>query len=112
MKTIWIKNDPLTKIISGEKTIEGRLNKGIFKKINIGESVVFSSKDSSCLVKIININSFNNFYELLKYDLKSTLPGINTINEGVSKYLSYYSNEKQKKYGVLGIHISVISNSL
>lgn len=112
MKTIWIKNDPLNKIISGEKTIEGRLNKGIFKTINIGESVVLSSKDNSCLVKIINIRHFNNFYELLKCNLKNTLPEMNSVDEGSSKYLSYYSNEKQQKYGVLGIHISVISNSL
>ena len=110
MKTIWIKENPLNNIISGHKIIEGRLHNGLFKNLNLGESIIFSCKSKKCLVKIINIMRFNNFNELLsKYNIHNVLPGISTITEGVEHYNNIYSRKKILDCGVLAIHIKLIS---
>ena len=109
MKTIWIKDDPLQNIISGKKIIEGRLNKGIFRSINEGEKVAFCSQKKYCEVKIININKFNNFYDMLTfYNFYDVLPFANSVMDGVSKYSTYYKTKDIEKYGVLGIQLEVI----
>ena len=37
--------------------------------------------------------------------LKRTLPGFNSINDGVNIYYSFYSKEQENMYGVLAIEI-------
>ena len=109
MKTIWIKEYPLNKIISGDKTIECRLNKGLFKNIIINEMIMLSSKNKQCKVKIINIERFNNFNDLFYHnDIKNVLPGINTIDRGIEHYNKLYSSKKILNFGVLALHIELI----
>jgi ASC-1-like (ASCH) protein len=109
MITIWIKEIPFNNILSNKKTIEGRLNKGIFKKLNSDDIIKLSCKNNFCKVKITKINKFSNFNDfLMNESINNILPDIKNVSEGIKKYHTYYSPEKEIKYGVLGIHIKLI----
>jgi ASC-1-like (ASCH) protein len=109
MKTIWIKENPLNKIFSGEKTVEGRLNIGLFKELKVNEVIILSCKTKNCKVKIINIEKFNNFNELFcQNSIKNVLPSISALNKGIEHYNKIYSKKNIYKFGVLALHIELI----
>ena len=109
MKTIWIKNEAFKNIVSGRKIIEGRLNKGIFRSIELNEILLLSTKEKSCKVKIINIEKFNNFNEMFScYNINIILPDKIDINDGIQHYLNIYKQKDIDKYNVLGLHIKLI----
>lgn len=109
MKSIWIRDNPFNDIIRGHKTIEGRLNKGIFKKIEHNEVILLCTKTQNCKVKIIKIDQFNNFKDMLvDNNLKKTLPNIDSVKNGVIHYNKIYSEKNILKYGVLGLHMMLI----
>ena len=43
----------------------------------------------------------------MKEKLKNCLPGIDTIEEGVSVYYKYYKKEDEDKYKIIAINIKV-----
>ena len=56
---------------------------------------------------VISIHHHKNFKNMLRsHRLKNTLPGINSIKEGVNIYSKFYSDTDVSKYGVLAIKIS------
>lgn len=99
-------------IKSGAKTIELRLNDEKRQRIKIGDTIEFINTDTNELLsrEIINLFKFNSFKELYmslpllkcgytEKDISSAKPEDMDI---------YYSPERQKKYGVLGIEIKAV----
>jgi len=96
-------------IKEGLKKVEGRLNKGNFAEMEIGDLIIFKNNGNQCKIKITKINHFTSFKEyLMKKKLSRCLPGINSIDEGVSVYHKFYSIADVKKYGILAINIKLI----
>ena len=96
-------------IKSGEKTIEGRKNKGDFKKMQPGDIVKWICSDDSVLTEITGKRSYKTFKEYLETEgLNKCLPGIETIEAGVAIYHKYYTLEDEAKYGALAIEIKKI----
>jgi ASC-1-like (ASCH) protein len=99
-----------TFIKKGIKTIEGRLNKGSFTDICIGDTVIWFTSNSAEQVKtkIVKINKYDSFYKYLKKEkLKHTLPNVKNIEDGVAIYYKFYTHVDEHKYGVLAIHIKL-----
>ena len=97
----------------GIKTCEGRLNKGDFLKMKVNDTIKFFNEDftfkRSYSVKITKITKYNTFENYLRgKTLKKTLPGINTIKDGLQIYYQYYSKEDEKKFKIIAIDIEVI----
>lgn len=94
-------------IQKGEKTIEGRLNKGSTANIREGDIVEWSNNDSdSFQTKVVRIKYYSTFREMmLKESLGNVLPGIETIDDGVKIYQQYYSTSDEKKYGVVALKL-------
>ena len=106
---IPVKEPWFSFICNGDKTIEGRLNKGIFSKFTIGDYVIFQNKNNSCKTQITNINEYKSFEKYLdSKGLEKTLPSVKTIEAGISVYRQYYSEGDEKKYGVLAIEIKLV----
>lgn len=103
---------PLEMIRNGKKTIELRLYDEKRKMISIGDSIVFVNTEDSndtLSVNVVDLFVFDSFGELYnnlpllecgytKDDIKTASP------DDMEKY---YSKEKQKQYGVVGIKISL-----
>ena len=109
MLKISINKRAFVNILNNKKKIEGRLSKGIFSKICIGDVFTFYNNNESCDVKIIKINCYNNFYDMLSNEnLRNLLPYCNNINEGLNLYNKIYKKNTDK-YKVLAIHFNLLN---
>lgn len=103
---------PYEKIRSGQKTIELRLNDEKRRLIRVGDEIEFvntDDEDRKIVALVVNIYRFDSFDDLYKslplIECGYTQAQIDTAK--ASDMDVYYSKEKQKKYGVLGIEIKV-----
>jgi ASC-1-like (ASCH) protein len=105
-----VQNPWFDHIKNNKKTVEGRLNKGGFKNLKVDQLLIFENDGKSVLVKIKKINLYKSFESyLMQEGLRKTLPGIETIQDGVNIYRKFYSAEMEQQYGILAIHIKKIS---
>lgn len=106
---------PFDMIKSGEKTIELRLNDEKRRRIKIGDEIEFENTDDSTrliIARVLNLHRFCSFDELYKTLplLKCGYTADDVINAHPSDMECYYSQEQQKKYGVVGIELELIKN--
>lgn len=105
---------PFKMIASGEKTIELRLNDEKRRKLNRKDLITFVNTEDSIktiTAEVIDIYKYKSFKELYT-DLPLLKCGYakeDISNAKPEDMIEYYSEEQQKKYGVLGIEIKVIS---
>lgn len=104
---------PMQEIRTGNKTIELRLNDEKRKQISVGDTIKFINTEDSndtLRVKVVDLFLFSSFAEL--YDnlplLKCGYSEDNINTASPDDMEMYYSREKQNKYGVVGIEISLL----
>ena len=102
---------PFERIKNGKKTIEFRLYDEKRQQIKIGDKIEFSKLpdlQEKLLVDVIELyraNTFENLFRKLYTDEDE-------INKKAISMYKYYSLEKEKEYGVLGIKIKINVDSL
>lgn len=107
-----LQPQPFEMINSGEKTIELRLNDEKRQKIKTGDEIEFVRTDDETITlsaEVLQIHKFSSFEELYKR-LPLTKCGYTYENLPYAKaedMNAYYSAERQKEYGVLGIEIKL-----
>lgn len=87
------------------KTVEGRLNKGDFSNMNIGDFILFTNNElgfeRKCKMEIKNISYYDNFQIYLeKETLEKCLPGIDNIEQGLNVYYKYYEKKDELEYKI------------
>ena len=93
----------------GRKTIEGRLNKGMFSQLKSCDIIKFVNNNEYVKVRVENIQYYDSFVQYLTLEgLERTLPDVYTIEEGVNIYYQYYTKEQEKEYRILAIHIQLV----
>jgi ASC-1-like (ASCH) protein len=111
-----------TLINLGLKTVEVRLNKGDFSKMNIGEVIEWINDDfnertcfteivpkRSCITKIIDKTEYKSVEDYIKSEeLNNCLPGISSLEHGLSVYYKYFTKEDEDKYGIVAIKIKLL----
>ena len=101
-----------TLVMLGVKTVEGRLNKGEFGKIQVGDIITFYNDDAiyrEFNVKIIEIANYSNFESYLRKEtLKKCLPGFFKIKDGLKVYYKYYSKEDEEKYKIKAFRMELL----
>ena len=106
-------SEPWFTLISlGLKTVEGRKNKGRFKEMKVGDIVEWTNDDfkpRKVLTRITEKKNYKTFEEYLRKEgLQKCLPGMPSIEHGLSVYFKYFTKEDEAKYGVTAIRIQVI----
>ncbi len=103
-------NNPFEMIINRTKTIEMRLNDEKRKTLKEYDYIEFTNKtnDKKCLVFIQKLHYFLSFESLYKKFNKEVLGYLPNEVANPNDMLKYYSKENIKKYGVLGIEITLI----
>ncbi len=101
---------PFKKIKDGQKTIELRLYDDKRKDISIGDTIVFintDNKNDTVSVIVKNLFVFKTFDELYKNLplLKCGYTEDSLHKASPDDMEKYYSKEKQRQYGVVGIEI-------
>lgn len=107
---------PFEMIKSGRKTIELRLYDEKRRKISIGDTIHFMMVNDESKVLIAEVKKlyvFASFDELYKA-LPLTECGYTaeTVKQASPNDMQkYYTKEQERKYGVLGIEIEVVTNA-
>ena len=103
---ISIKQPWFDFIKSGKKTVEGRLNKGLFNRVQQGDNIIWQHNGNECKVRIMYRNVYKSFKDMLENEkLKNVLPNISNIEDGIKIYHQYYPEikDKERKFGVVAI---------
>lgn len=110
----------LTYILTGQKTIEVRLNKGKFATFQPGDHVklrediyqngkVIKQIHNRAVTEIVKINHYRTFRDLFETEgLINSLPYVDTTTQAIEECRKFYSEKDEKKYGVLAIHFQII----
>ena len=94
-------------IVNGQKTIEGRLNKGKFASIQKDDILILAPKNLE--FKVITKNVYKSFQEMIKVEgVENVIPDKSDINEAVNVYYKFYTKEQEQKFGVVAIKIKQI----
>ena len=96
------------------KTVEGRKNKGKFKDMKIGEIIEWYNDDfepRKVLTKIVNKYEYKTFEAYLNaLGLQNCLPGMPSMEHGLSVYYKYFTKQEELEYGVVAIQLEKIEN--
>ncbi len=107
MHKLNVKEKYYNMLKSGIKTIELRLFDEKRRAIKVGDFIEFSNVsdvDDKFTAKVINLHRADNFTELCgNIDCRSA--GFSTKEELVRVLEEFYSLDRQKEFGVLGIEI-------
>jgi ASC-1-like (ASCH) protein len=94
-------------IKSSHKIYEGRINKGDFHDTVIGDIFVFTNAGRSIKTVLVKKYLFTDFTAYLtQLGLAFTLPGVETIEEGLAVYSRYFDLNDPR--GVVTLEILVL----
>ena len=109
-----LTSDPFERIAKRKKVIEVRLFDDKRKKIKLGDTITFlelPDLQKSIKTKVIGLSRFADFRTLFSIFGKVPFghPPDITLDEQVAGMREIYSEEDEKKFGVIGIHLELIS---
>lgn len=100
---ISIQEPYLSFILDGRKTVEGRLYKGKFKDLKVGDFLLVD--DKKFLVK--KLTQYTNFREMLQSEgVKNLIPDKETLEDAEAVYHTFYTKEMEDEYGVVAITLA------
>ncbi|MFA6436749.1 MAG: ASCH domain-containing protein [Candidatus Paceibacterota bacterium] len=100
-----------TFVKNGQKTIEGRIRKGKYQFIKPGDRIIVYNNQETESVEVFvkRVQAYISIKEMLeKEPIKKILPDVETIEQGLEKYKQFYTDEQQKKFGVVAIEVERI----
>lgn len=111
-KNIYINPTAFQNIKNREKTIEGRIKRGLFKDIFVDDVVLFICNKTKlkCLAKINKINTYNSVFEFLTNEcIDKIIPLCNNYDNALNIYKKHYGEKlKNKSFKFIAIHIVLI----
>lgn len=100
----------LRMILSGKKTVEGRLAKEKYALFKCGDIIVFRAQEEVLNTRITETKHFLSFKDMLEYyGVQACLPNLSCIKNAIKIYHSFpgYA-EGEAKLGVIGFKVSLI----
>ncbi len=102
--SINVKEPYYSFIVKGQKTVEGRLNKGKFASIQKGDIIVLAPDNIE--FKIIKKNIYKSFKEMIESEgVKNVIPDKTDIKEAADVYYKFYTKNQEEEFGVAAIKI-------
>lgn len=105
LKNLQKKNFEMIK--SGEKTHEGRVFKGDWRDVHVGDHIIFFCENEDVKVQIISVHHFLNFDLALKKFGRTMLPKISK-KKRLKYYDNLYDHDIVEKHGVVIIEIKIV----
>jgi len=112
MEPNWRENlsEPWFTLISlGLKTVEGRKNKGRFKDMKVGDIIEWKNDDfmpRTILTRLIKKTEYDTFEKyLIGEGLQKCLPGIPSLEHGLSVYFKYNTKEEEREFHVVALEL-------
>lgn len=108
IKNLWMKNEFLGLISSGEKTLEVRVLFPIFESIKKGDLV---SLNEQILIRIKDMRIYSDFEKMLEYEEPSKIWPQHNKSQVLKLLRRLYSSDKEK-LGVLVLEIQILEKEL
>jgi len=105
-----LATEPYNKIASGSKVIESRLFDEKRQKISIGDQIIFNENDkpeNNVTTIVKGLLHYQTFQELFA-DHEPSLFGEENRDFLLNQIKQFYSDENERKYGVLGIRLQLL----
>ena len=106
-----LNEKPFNNIDKGIKKIELRLYDEKRAKINLNDYIIFKNiadSTQTLKVKVVGLLRYNTFEDLFK-DVDYNICGpANSLSEKLINIHKIYSEEEEKKYGILAIHVEKV----
>ena len=103
----------ITLIGTHAKTVEGRLKRGSFSEIKVGDCIAWYNDDfgfrREVHTTVTGLTTYPSYLEYLRAEsLDKCLPayGVDTLEEGVQVYRQFYSSLDEAQHGVLAITLT------
>ncbi len=93
---------------NGQKTIEGRVRKGWYSKVQPGdEIVVYNEEETESIETVVKrVTRYPSIREMLTHEpITKLLPDVTTIEEGVKVYRKFYTPDQEREFGVVAIEV-------
>ena len=105
-----LKSEWFNKIVDGTKTCEGRLYRGNFRRLIVGDIITWKSGGREVNTRVVALRRYNNFFNMLINEgIIHTLPGKKNMREALNIYHNIYEEHDIKQYGVLAIILEKIT---
>ncbi len=98
--TMKLQREPFEKIRDGRKTVELRLYDEKRQQIAVGDIITFRCEGDALTVAVCGLHRFSDFGALY-----AAMPHSMLGSTDPKDMEQYYSQEEQRRYGVLGIEI-------
>ncbi len=120
MQEIGVESSVLQEILSGAKTVEGRLSKPRFLQLRVGDTLrlrediwkdgaIQQSVSDRGLIKITQILYFESFEDMLtSLDYTSVIPSATSTKKAIEVYRQFYSQKDEQEYGVLALMFKLV----
>jgi len=96
----------LSLILNEKKIVEGRLNKGKFKDLKIGDILLIGPDEKRYLIERTTL--YKSFREMIeKEGIENVIPDKYNIDDAEAVYYKFYTKEQEKEFGVLAIKIKI-----
>lgn len=103
---INVQEPYFTHIKNGTKIVEGRLNKGKFLEMKIGDELLLNEVVK---LEIVNKSVYKSFREMIMFEgIKNVIPDAKNIDEAESAYYKFYSKEDENQFGVSAIQVKLL----
>jgi len=96
---------------NGEKTVEGRLNKGKYLDMRRGDFIqVFNKLETaSVTVQVVRVSRYDSISQMLENEeLRRMLPDVNSVEEGLSIYRRFYPEQQEEESGMVAIEVELV----
>ena len=93
-------------IVNGQKTVEGRLNKGKFSRMQVGDHLLINNESK---FKVERKTNYDSFIEMVKAEgVENVVPDKKEIEEAANVYYNFFTKEQEREFGVVAIEISEV----
>jgi len=105
---------PFYNILRNKKTLEGRVAKGYYNKVDRGDMFLFKNIENKeekreLKVKVVSIHKFSSFEEAFSVlDSNKAIPNY-TLKDTINIYYKYYPKKEIIKFGVIFFEIKLIN---
>lgn len=108
-RPITLKRPYIQMIAQGKKTIEGRINSGLFQRMHNGERIRFFSGNEEVYCQITKITPFKSFSEMLQQEgYEKLIPEARSLEAATKVYDQIPGYRERAHYcGVLALHLKV-----
>ena len=97
----------LDEIDAGRKTCEGRVERGYWATVKVGDVITFSDAEGTreIKVKVVAVRVFDTFREMYSRYGERLLPGVETEDEAHAIYEGIYPEEMGERHPKVAIEI-------